>query len=39
MQKLVKIDDAQVEDLAEFDLIGFGSGIYGLKHHKNLSNL
>ncbi len=34
--KLVKVDDALAEDLADYDLIGFGSGIYGLKHHKDL---
>ena len=34
--KLVKVEDAQAEDLADYDLIGFGSGIYGLKHHKDL---
>ena len=28
--KLVKVEDAQAEDLADYDLIGFGSGIYGL---------
>lgn len=27
------------EDLREYDLIGFGSGIYGGKHHKSLLEL
>ena len=34
--KLGKVDDAKPEDLAEYDLIGFGSGIYIYKHHKDL---
>ncbi len=34
--KIVKVDDANPEDLAEYDLIGFGSGIYNYKHHKDL---
>jgi len=27
------------EELQEYDLIGFGSGIYGAKHHKELLDL
>jgi flavodoxin len=34
--QLTKVEDARPEALAEYDLIGFGSGIYGLKHHKAL---
>ena len=34
--KLVKVDDAQPEMLSEYDLIGFGSGIYNYNHHKDL---
>lgn len=37
--QLTKVEDARPEALAEYDLIGFGSGIYGLKHHKALINL
>jgi flavodoxin len=42
-----KVLDAQVkgpqqinpEELQEYSLIGFGSGIYGVKHHQFLLNL
>ena len=34
--QLTKVEDARPEALAGYDLIGFGSGIYGLKHHKAL---
>ncbi len=34
--KLVKVDDARPEMLNEYDLIGFGSGIYNYNHHKDL---
>ena len=34
--KLIKVEDAQLEILAEYDLIGFGSGIYNYNHHKTL---
>ncbi len=37
--KLVKVDDAQPEMLAGYDLIGFGSGIYNYNHHKTLIKL
>ncbi len=30
--KLLKAEDAQSEELADYDLIGFGSGIYGYNH-------
>jgi flavodoxin len=33
---LVPVDQAQSRPLAEYDLIGFGSGIYFMKHHKTL---
>jgi flavodoxin len=33
---LVTVDQAQSCPLAEYDLIGFGSGIYFMKHHKTL---
>lgn len=34
--KLVKVEDVKPEELKEYDLIGFGSGIYGYNHHKKL---
>jgi flavodoxin len=34
--KLMTPDEANVSGLAEYDLVGFGSGIYFSKHHKNL---
>jgi flavodoxin len=37
--QLTKVADARPEALAGCDLIGFGSGIYGLKHHKSLIDL
>ena len=44
---IARVLDAQIktpqqidpEDLQEYSLIGFGSGIYGQKHHKFLLNL
>jgi flavodoxin len=33
---VVKVEDARIEDLAGYDLIGFGSGIYAGKPHKSL---
>jgi len=33
---LVPVGEAQPETLAAYDLIGFGSGIYGRKFHKTL---
>ena len=33
---LMKTDEATPEDLAAYDLVGLGSGIYGGKHHKDL---
>jgi flavodoxin len=37
--QLSKVEDVRPEALAAYDLIGFGSGIYGLKHHKALIKL
>jgi len=37
--QLTKVEDVRPEELARYDLIGFGSGIYGLKHHKALIEL
>lgn len=37
--QLIKVEDIRPEELAGYDLIGFGSGIYGLKHHKALIDL
>jgi len=37
--QVTKVEDVRPEELAEYDLIGFGSGIYGLKHHKALIDL
>jgi len=37
--QLTKVEDVPPEALAGYDLIGFGSGIYGLKHHKALIEL
>lgn len=33
---LEKADEVQPETLAQYDLLGFGSGIYGGKHHSSL---
>ena len=33
---LKRIDEINGKDLTEYDLIGFGSGIYFFKHHKSL---
>lgn len=37
--KLMKPEEVDVSGLAEYDLIGFGSGIYMSKHHKSLLKL
>ena len=37
--KLAKVEDVKPEDLAAYDLIGFGSGIYGGKFHQTLFEL
>lgn len=36
---LKKVEEVKPEDLSGYDLIGFGSGIYGGKHHKDLFTL
>ncbi|MDD1707815.1 MAG: hypothetical protein LUQ33_01420 [Methanoregulaceae archaeon] len=33
---LRKADEVRLEDMEGYDLVGFGSGIYGGKHHKTL---
>jgi len=33
---LVRIGEVQSDTLAAYDLIGFGSGIYFMKHHRTL---
>ena len=35
---IAKVEDVQPEDLAKYDLIGFGSGIYGSEFHKTIYN-
>ena len=37
--ELIKSDDVNVNNLMDYDLIGFGSGIYYGKFHKNILNL
>jgi len=37
--KLLKIEDVHSQELLTYDLIGFGSGIYGGKHDKRLIKL
>ena len=37
--KLLKLGEVNVHNLSEYDLIGFGSGIYFGKHHENLGNV
>ncbi|MFW9829387.1 MAG: flavodoxin family protein [Candidatus Thorarchaeota archaeon] len=37
--KIKNPQEIQPEDLQEYDLIGFGSGIYGAKHHNLLLDL
>jgi len=34
--KLAKVENIKPEDLIEYDLIGFGSGIYGSRFHKTI---
>ena len=33
---LIKVEDARIEDLTTYDLVGFGSGIYAGKPHRAL---
>lgn len=37
--EIKKPQDVKPEELQEYDLIGFGSGIYSAKHHEALLNL
>jgi flavodoxin len=37
--QLAKVEDVRPEELTAYDLIGFGSGIYALKHHTKLIKL
>jgi len=37
--KLLKVEDVHLQELPTYDLIGFGSGIYGGKHDKRLIKL
>jgi flavodoxin len=34
-----KPKEVKPEEISEYDLVGFGSGIYGEKHHQSLLNL
>ncbi len=36
---MFRADEANAEVLSEFDMLGFGSGIYYSKHHKTLLSL
>lgn len=37
--KLAKPNEIKIDELSEYDLIGFGSGIYFGKHHKSLLDI
>jgi len=37
--KLVKVENVKIKDIKKYDLIGFGSGIYAFRHHRNLLRL
>lgn len=37
--KVIKPNEFDVETISEYDLIGFGSGIYNRKHHQGIFNL
>jgi len=37
--KLLKPSEVDIDELSQYDLIGFGSGIYYGRHHKSLLNL
>jgi flavodoxin len=37
--QIKKPQDVNPEELQEYDLVGFGSGIYGEKHHESLLDL
>ncbi|MDH7594146.1 MAG: flavodoxin family protein [Methanomicrobiales archaeon] len=36
---MVKVEDARIDDLSAYDLIGFGSGIYAGRPHRSLFTL
>jgi flavodoxin len=36
--KIAKVEEISPNDLEEYDLLGFGSGIYGGNYHKELMN-
>jgi flavodoxin len=36
---LQKVEEAKPDDLSKYDIIGFGSGIYGGKYHKDMVSL
>lgn len=36
---IINVDDVNINDLQNYDLIGFGSGIYGGKFHKDMLDL
>ena len=37
--EMKKVDDVKPEQLDQYELVGFGSGIYMMKHHKDILNL
>jgi flavodoxin len=37
--EIMKPSEVEIQDLASYDLIGFGSGIYSAKHHQTLLSL
>jgi len=37
--KIIKPSDIEKENIFDYDLVGFGSGIYNQKHHVSLFNL
>jgi len=37
--QLLEVEEVKIDDLINYDLIGFGSGIYLWRHHKSLLNL
>ena len=37
--EIINVNDVNINNLQNYDLIGFGSGIYGGKFHKNMLDL
>lgn len=37
--EMKKVNEIKPEELKNYDLVGFGSGIYMMKHHKDILNL